>query len=168
MQKVRHTATIDLYESHCSFLYVIYHMWCHSYTTRENIQVICGNSVQCKCNELQLSHSTIAICANYVMIVKITPSRNVRCMWKWSLCSKSSSLMVGVNYSSMVFLVGVKEEGGKLIPIMMNLDSIPQAIIEVVICEFKTDCCIGVVMPYNTTALHTPLPNGTATQLVSV
>ena len=54
-------------------------------------------------------------------------------------------------------LVGVKEEGGKLIPVMMTLDPIPQAIIEVVTCECKTNCCIAGVyaMKYHCIA-HSP------------
>ena len=64
---------------------------------------------------------------------------------KGSLRSKSSSLMMDVNYSSMIFLVGVKEEGGKLSLVMMNLDSISQATIDVVSCECKTHCCNGGV-----------------------
>ena len=37
------------------------------------------------------------------------------------------------------------KEGGKLIPVMMTLGSIPQAIIEVVSCECKTNCWTGGV-----------------------
>ena len=40
-------------------------------------------------------------------------------------------------------LVGVKQEGYKPIPVMMTLDPIPQAIIEVVSCDCKTNCWIG-------------------------
>ena len=48
-------------------------------------------------------------------------------------------------------------EGDKSIPVMMTLDPIPQAIIEVVSCECKTNCCIGGVnaIKYNCIA-HSP------------
>ena len=42
-------------------------------------------------------------------------------------------------------LAGVKEEGDKLIALMTTLDPVPQAIIEVVSCECKTNYCIGGV-----------------------
>ena len=54
-------------------------------------------------------------------------------------------------------LVGVKLEGDNPILIMMILDPIPQAIIEVVSCECNTNCCIGGVnvIKYNCIT-HTP------------
>ena len=44
---------------------------------------------------------------------------------------------------------------------MMTLDPIPQAIIEVVSCEYKTNCCIGGVnaIKYKCIA-HSPAKKG--------
>ena len=97
---------------------------------------------QCKCNQPQLGQSTNW--ANYIMIIKTTPSRNVYCIWKRIIMFQIISLMMDINYSSMVFQWGVKS-GDKPIPVMMILDPKPQAIIEVVSCECKTNCCIGGV-----------------------
>ena len=69
----------DLYGSH-DIPYVIYSMWCHSDTTHDSSQVVCFNSIQCKCNQPQLCQSTIW--AKYIIIVETTSSRNVCCTWK--------------------------------------------------------------------------------------
>ena len=98
----------DLYVSHDA-QYVIYSMWCHSDTTHENSQVICFNSIQCKCNQPQLCQSTIW--TNYIMIVKTTSSRNVCCTWKGIIMFKIILIiMMDVNYFINDILVGVKEE----------------------------------------------------------
>ena len=121
--------------------YVIYSMWCHSDTTHENSPAICVNSIQCKCNQPQLCQSTVW--ANYIMIVKTTSSTNVCCTWKGIIMFQIIFINDGCQLFINGILVGVKEEGAKLIPVMMTLDSIPQAIIEVVSCECKTNCCIA-------------------------
>ena len=129
-------------------------MWYHSETTYENSQVICGNSVQCKCNQSQFSQSTIS--ANFIMIVKTTSNRNVCCILEKDHHVPNHFINDGCQLFINGILVGVKEEGER-IPVMMTLDPIPQAIIEVVSCECKTNCCIGVVnaIKYNCIA-HSP------------
>ena len=110
-------------------------MWCHSNTTHENTQVICFNSIQCKCYQPQLCQSTIW--TNYIMIVKITSSRNVCCTWKGIIMFK----IIFIHDGCQLFI----NANSKLIPDMMILDLIPQAIIEVVSCECITNRCIGGV-----------------------
>ena len=122
---------LDLYESHTT-PYVIYRMWCS--------RAICVNSIQCKCNQPQLCQSTIW--ANYIMIVKTTSNRNVCCTWKGIIMFQIIFINDGCQLFINGILVGVKDEGWKLIPVMITLDSIPWAIIEVVSCECKANCCI--------------------------
>ena len=123
-----------------------------------NIHVVCGNSVQCKFNQPQLNKSRILKSGLIILwLLRSHPAGMSVAYGKVSSHSKSSSLMMDVNYLSMVFLVEAKEEGGKLIPAMMTSDPIPQAIIDIVSCECKQTAALGVLMPWRTTALHTPL-----------
>ena len=69
---------------------------------------------------------------------------------KVSSCSNSSSLMTDLNG----ILLGVKEE---LIPVVMTIDPMPQAIIKVLSCECATNCCIVGVHAINAIAIsHSP------------
>ena len=51
---------------------------------------------------------------------------------------------------------------------MMTLDPIPQAIIEVVSCECKTNCCIEGVNAIKYNSIAHSLPKGKATQFVTL
>ena len=96
----------DLYESH-NAQYVIYSMLCHSDTTHENSQVICFNSIQCKCNQPQIYQSTIW--THYIMIVETTSSRNVCCTKKGIIMFKIIFIHDGCQLFINDILVGVKE-----------------------------------------------------------
>ena len=112
----------DLYESQDP-QYVIYSMWFHSDTTHENSQVICFNSIQCKCNQPQLCQSTIW--TNHIMIVKTTSSRNVCCTWKGIIMFKIIFIHDGCQLFYQWYFNGGQRGGSKLIPDMVILDLIP-------------------------------------------
>ena len=114
--------------THHGFLYVIYCIQTPPIKQSKSFVLIL-HSVNAIKHKLA-NQSTIW--ANYIMTVKYTSNRNVCCMWKGAIMFQIILINDGYRLFINGILVGVKEEGGKLISVMMTLDPIPKAIIEVI------------------------------------
>ena len=154
---LRHFTTDAGDSSHCYPLicmnhtvhhgFLIYSVCCHSDTTNANIQVICGNAVQCKFNQPQLNQSTIIIWANYIMLFKPHPSAMAFVYENGSSCFKSSSWMIDVNYSSMVLLVGSKRNESNRFQSWWFQIQCPRLSLTLWAVSAKQTAALGVFMP---------------------
>ena len=148
---------------HYRFLYVIHSMWCHF---RNWPRYSLCQPGQLNCISWKYQTPPMKIIKSFVVILYIVNAINL------NLANLQSELIVPwlLKYIQQVCLLHVKKdhhvpnalindgcqfcingisvgvkEGGKLIPVMMTCNPIPQAIIEVVSCGCKTNCCIGGV-----------------------
>ena len=107
-------------------------------------QILIITHVLCKCNQPQLGQSTIW--ANNIMIVKTTSSRNVCCIWK-RIMFQIISLMMGVNYLSMVFYWGSNRKEINQFQSLWLYIQYPRLSLRWWAVSVKQTAALGVLMP---------------------